>query len=244
MTLGGMRMNFYITLGLDIVTVLIVGYCVYTAARKGFLRTVAQLMAYMAIVLVASAVSRAAAPIIYERFLEPVLLRQTPMKNAALASAGGGPADLMAIRSGSLLELLPNGVDLDYWLDKAKDGAEDIKDELLDELLESTVRPAAESAIYALCFTAVFCVLSVAANMILSAVGVVRYIPVIGRINSFLGAVVGAGEGVLLVWLCALFLRGMLTLGQGSWWFFTEAIARDTWIFRYFFDPGLLAGIL
>lgn len=238
-------MNGYVTVGLDVATAVIIGYCVFAAARKGFLRTVAQMAAYLLIVFIASSVSKAAAPIVYERFVAPMLLGEMPMENAALASAGSAaPPGAMALRQGSLLELLPNGIDVEYWLEKAQESAEDLKEGILDELLETTVRPAAVSAISALCFTLVFCVLSVVANILLSAMGIVRHIPVIGRVNSFLGAVLGLVEGFLLVWLCALFLHGMLTLGQGSWWVFTERAARNTWIFRYFFDPGLLVGIL
>lgn len=236
-----MGTNFYIAVGLDVLTVAVIGYCVYAAARKGFLRTIAQLIAYILIVMLASVVSRAAAPVIYERFVEPMLLGDMPMENAALAMSGTGGANTLSVRPGmALLELLPQGIDLNYWMEKAQDGAEGLKEEILDEILESTVRPAAVNAISGLCFAAVFCVLSVVANIILTATGIVRYIPVIGHINAFLGAVLGALEGLLLVWLCALFLRGMLTLGQGSWWIFTERIARDTWIFRYFFDPALI----
>lgn len=236
--------TFYIAVALDIVTVAIVASCVYSAARKGFLRTVAQLAAYLVIVLVASSVSKAAAPVIYSHYVEPMLLGEQPMRNAALASVASGKGPELLAVSPELLELLPKGVDVEYWMEKAQDGAAELKDEILDELLHSTVRPAAVNAISALCFTGIFCVLSVVANVILSATGVVRYIPVIGRINSFLGAVIGLAEGLLLVWLAALFLRGMLTLGQGSWWIFTERAATDSWIFRYFFDPSLLAGIL
>lgn len=237
-----MGTNFYAAVGLDVLTVAVIGYCVYAAARKGFLRTIAQLIAYLLIVLFASTVSRAAAPIIYERFVEPMILGDRPMENAALAMSNmAGNADTLSVKPGlELMELLPRDIDLDYWLEKAQDGAEGLKDEILGDILETTVRPAAVNAISGLCFAAVFCVLSVVANIILSATGIVRYIPVIGHINAFLGAVLGALEGLLLVWLCALFLRGMLTLGQGDWWIFTEKIARDTWIFRYFFDTSLI----
>lgn len=47
---------------LDIAAVTIVVYCAHAAAKKGFLRTVIQMVAYVAIILAASFFSRAGRP--------------------------------------------------------------------------------------------------------------------------------------------------------------------------------------
>lgn len=232
---------FLVSLGLDAAVLAIVGHCAYAAARKGFLRTVAQMATYFVIVFIASAVSRAAAPLIYDRLVEPMLFGDAPMRNAFLASVR--PPGLMA-SAPRLLEMLPKSIDLEYWLQKAQEGMGGVTEEFLDGLMESTIRPAAVQAISALCFTVLFAALSAGVHIFLSAAGVVKHIPVIGPLNSLLGAAVGAVEGLLLAFLLALFLRGMLTLGQGEWWFFTEQAAQKSWIFRYFFDPSLLAALL
>ena len=64
---------FFVFLGLDAAVLVIIGHCVYAAAKKGFLQTVAQMAAYLAVVFVASVISRAAAPLIYDRLVEPML---------------------------------------------------------------------------------------------------------------------------------------------------------------------------
>ena len=232
---------FWVSLGLDAAVLAIVGHCVYAAARKGFLRTVAQMATYFVIVFVASAASRAAAPLIYDHLVEPMFFGNAPMQNAFLAAVR--PPNMMAAAP-RLLEMLPKSIDLEYWLQKAQEGMGGVTEDLLESLLESTIRPAAVQAISALCFTVLFAALSAATHVFLSVSGAVKHIPVIGPVNSLLGAVVGAGEGLLLAFLLALFLRGMLTLGQGEWWFFTEQAAQKSWIFRYFFDPSLLAALL
>ena len=232
---------FFVSLGLDAAVLVIIGHCVYAAAKKGFLRTVAQMAAYLAVVLVASVISRAAAPLIYDRLVEPMLFGNAPMQNAFLAAVR--PQNLMAAAP-RLLEMLPKGIDLEYWLEKAQEGMGGITEEILESLLESTIRPAAVQAISALCFTVLFAALSAGVHVFLSAAGIVKHITGFGPVNSFLGAVVGAAEGLLLAFLLAFFLRGMLILGQGEWWFFTEQAAQKSWIFRYFFDPSLLAALL
>ena len=56
----------YVSIGLDLAALAIVVWCARAAAKKGFLRTVLQMVAYVVILAVAAAVSKAAAPILYD----------------------------------------------------------------------------------------------------------------------------------------------------------------------------------
>ena len=80
-------MDFYVAIGLDLAAVAIVGYCIYAAAKKGFLRTVIQMVAYVAVILAASFLSNAAAPVIYDRVVEPMLLEEHQGGSGAAAGS-------------------------------------------------------------------------------------------------------------------------------------------------------------
>ena len=233
----------YAAIGLDVATVAVVGWCTVAAAKKGFLRTVIQMIAYVAILLAAAFFSKAAAPVLYDRVVEPMLLSRAGQtdeapparKNAALIAAG--PEDLLS----SLEDALDGARDV---LGDAADGllpggdpAEESS--LAEDLADVTLRPLMVNAIQMVTFAVVFAVLSLLANVMLSTLGLVRYLPVVGTLNALLGAVVGVLQGLLIVWMLALLLRGLLDLYPGGVWVFPPEVVGRTWLFKYFADPAL-----
>lgn len=231
-------MDFLKALALDAGALLLIGWCVYSASRKGFVRMALQAVLYFTVFLLASNMSERAAPILYDRYIAPIVSQQTTeMENAVLAStAPASPRSSLE----KILDFLPDEIDLDYWSNLAQEELERTKDEMIEDLIETTIRPAAIAAIRSMCFALIFFVCSWVGHTILRALGVIRYLPVIGSINAFMGAVLGLGQGLLLVWLIALLLHGLLILGQGSWWVFTPSIIESGFFFRYFFNPKLL----
>lgn len=237
-------MELTASLGLDLAAVIIVLYCAVAAAKKGFLRTVIQMVAYVTILLAASFLSRAAAPIIYDQIVGPMLEQrgsgavspETPKSNAQLISMA--PHGLLVWESpqdalDSIKDALPENID-----------PEAFANDLLHDLSDATLRPMAINAIQAIAFVAIFALLSLLANLLLSALGVINYLPVVGVLNAALGCVVGILQGVLLVWLLALFLQGMLYLHPEGWWVFNPTTADGTFVFRYFMNPSLLKGLV
>ena len=65
-------MEWIAAIALDFTAVWIVIYCAHAAAKKGFLRTVVQMAAYVGVLAFSSHLSGEAAPVIYERVVEPM----------------------------------------------------------------------------------------------------------------------------------------------------------------------------
>lgn len=226
--------------GLDIAAVAIVVYCAHAAAKKGFLRTVIQMVAYVAIILAASFFSRAAAPVIYDRVVEPMITRQEAPREP-------GGAELVSYGRVGMLSAFDDGLDaLESGIGSVKDmlsdelGPQTLADGIVDELADATLRPLMVSAIGMIGFVLIFSILSIVANILLSTLGIVNHLPVVGPINALLGGAVGVLEGVLLVWVFAFLLRGLLGIYPEGWWVFDADTIGHTFLFRYFADPTLL----
>ena len=233
----------YVSIGLDLAAVAIVIWFARAAAKKGFLRTVLQMVAYVVILALAAVVSKAAAPILYDRVVEPMLLdcpaqeERASHQNADLVYAG--PGGLLSLSE----DLLGAAEELTQDL---RDAAEDLLPEDLDaqglagELADAALRPLAENAIRMVVFAVLFVTLSLLANVLLSALGLVNYLPVVGPINALLGMLVGVLQGLLLVWALGLLLQGLLQLYPNGFWVFDPGVIDRTWVFRYVAHPGLL----
>lgn len=231
-------MDFTAALGLDIAAAAIVIYCMVSAARKGFLRTIVQMAAYVAIVMAASFLSRAAAPVIYDRIVEPMIFESSrsedapqSKQNAALVSAvPHGLLSLLDEALDPLTDLLPENLD-----------PQEFADDLIDDLTDATLRPLMISAISMIGFVAVFAILSLLANILLSALGIINYVPVVGTFNALLGGAVGILQGVLIVWVLAVLLGGLLHIYPEGWWIFNQNVIGKTFLFQYFMNPALLS---
>lgn len=217
-------MEQLIAIGLDIVAVIIVLLCMNAAAKKGFLRTVIQMIAYLVILLASSFLSRAAAPVVYDKIVQPILLEriepqgETNPSNAALISAA--PRGTLSMLDINLDSLIP---DID-------------KSDLLEDITDAAVRPLMISAISMIGFFIIFAVLSLMVNILLTALGVIDHIPVIGTVNAVLGGAVGVFQGLLLILVLCILLKGLLHLHPGGWPLLNEDVLNRTYICRYFLN--------
>ena len=237
----------YVSVGLDIVALAVVVWCARAAAKKGFLRTVLQMVAYVVILAVAAVVSKAAAPILYDRVLEPMLLDQRPAQeesaqkqNADLVYAG--PAGVLSF----VEDLMGSAEGLSQELQAAAEELlpEDLDPEALaEEFADAALRPLALNAIRMVTFAVLFVGLSLVANLLLSMLGLVNYLPVVGPINALLGMLVGILQGLLIVWILGLLLHGLLQLYPEGFWIFDPGVIDQTWLFRYIANPSLLGGL-
>ncbi|MCI8648707.1 MAG: hypothetical protein HFG20_01150 [Anaerotruncus sp.] len=229
-------MEFPIAIMLDLIAVCIVLYCAHSAAKKGFARTVIQMLSYLLVVMAASFLSKATAPLIYDRVVRPIVLEEREqsrgnLQNAALVSML--PRGISVERSG-LEGLLPENFDLEELAEDLL--PEDMLDGLAEELEEATIRPLAISAISMVGFVVLFTILSILANMLLSALGIINHLPLIGPVNALLGGAIGVLEGALIVLVLAVLLRGLLYLHPEGWWIFDDTLVSKTYLFRYFYD--------
>ena len=234
-------MDLATAIGLDLVAVGCVLYCAYAAAKKGFIRTVIQMIAYIVVIAVAAAASKAVAPVIYERLVRPALTENF-YEQAAPKSIDNAMLARIPLSAG--LKALSEDA-LDALEDMLPEDLGDLPDEtqdLLEDLSDTALRPVMEGAIGMIAFVAIFAALSIITNLILSALGIINHLPVIGPVNAMFGCLVGILQGVLLVCVLAILLRGILNLYPHGWWVISsEDVVQKSYIFKYFYNPALLA---
>lgn len=224
--------TFLIAIGLDLAVVAILIYSAQIASKKGFVRTVIQMIAYVVVLVASAFFSRAAAPVLYERVVVPMLEERADEfgrppnyeahNNAALVSADDG--SISAAMDGILEELDPQGI--------------------IGDLSDATLRPLLISGISMIVFVVLFAVLSMVVNTILSMLGIINHIPVIGRVNATLGGVVGLLQGLMIVLILAVLMQGIFYLYPQGWEYLNPQIISQSYIFKHFFDLEKIANVL
>ena len=203
---------------IDVLLVFAFVLTVWMAARRGFLRTVLQLGAWILSIAVAGVLSAALAPPIYEAFFAgPArLLIEQNIGAAAESSQAAQYAQ-------QVIEELPEAV-------RQLAGVAGVSTEGLignlqsnftvanaAELLEqSLVSPIAIAVIrFAICL-GLFLLLLLALRFLAHKLSRLREIPVLKQTDWILGAALGLVKGVLLVLMLALFLRAAAALNEGG----------------------------
>lgn len=235
-----------VALALDAVCAAIIFWCARAAAKRGFVRTVIQMLAYLAVVLTASFLSEALAPVVYEHIVEPMLLDriqiapQERRANAALVSA----------MQDTPLSSTQLSLELEDVLDSARELVPEMLDpsemaqDLLQGITQSALRPLIINAISMVGFVILFSLFSILANILLASLGVINHLPVIGPVNALFGCAVGILQGVLFAWVAALLFQGLLYFRPDGWWYFTQEAVDKTFLMQRLLDPQTWRALL
>lgn len=195
--------------------------------RRGLVRTLSELAAVALALLLATQISRAAAPVLVDRALRPAahaaIERRVEELSAETESASreglqrvleGIPNAFLREKAADALEgMLASGQLLGGW---ALEPLSALCEELADAALDTVVRDMVQSVLCAACFLLLACLLRLAAR----ALRVVERLPVARQCNELGGAALGLGKGLLLVCLAVWVLRltGVVTaeMAEGS----------------------------
>lgn len=110
------------------------------------------------------------------------------------------------------------------------------RDAVIDGIIEPCFIMIMRNIAFVVIFALVCTVLGIAASLL----KFVNKIPVLGGFNSAAGAVLGAVEGAVAVFVACLFIRMLITLTGGNVVFLNEATIDETYLFRLFYHLDFL----
>ncbi len=204
---------------LDVILITIFAAFIFTAAKKGFMLTLLELLA----VIVALAMSHQLSPVVaqatYDAVLEESLIKtvETQIDETLNISSTTAQAEL-------LLESIPDfmvsfassaGVDLEEV--KTQISFEKFSSEnLATELVEKIAQPIAVGALTVIFFLLLSAVLIFALKWLAKLLSKLFKLPLIGTVNKVLGGVLGACKGVLVIVFVCTFLELIFANGDSE----------------------------
>lgn len=117
-------------------------------------------------------------------------------------------------------------------------GMLDTRTSLSETVMQNFVRPSCILVFRSIAFVIIFALVLLVLKLIASVSGIIKKIPVIGDVNSLLGGMAGAVEGVLIVFAICLLTRLAVCLLDGNVIMFNDETIANTYIFKriYNFD--------
>lgn len=202
---------------LDIAAVAVVGIFLTLGIHRGFIKTAIRLIGLVVALCAAGLAATPLAEWIFDALLnEP--LRATVSQHAA--SAAVAALDTAREQVVSVLELLPSVVKSAFDLSGmtvTQSGEALAAEPLTQIVMDSIVRPLCVSLLQAVLFLALFLALFLIIGWAGKAVNkVFTTLPLIRQINGALGGLLGALEGVAMVYVLSLVLKLYMTMSGAS----------------------------
>lgn len=186
---------------LDAVTILIPILCIVFGYRRGFLRSVVQLVGLFAAFLVAMHLSSALAPQVFDDFISQPL-QETVISTIRESDTTSIEEQVQAVVDG-LPEFLVNLLNAD---EAAKTALEQLSQQVdesapvvAETLVVNVIRPLAVSLIHFILFILLFAVLMLVVKLLTVIIKPLTKLPVLHQVDGVLGGAIGVLKGVLFV---------------------------------------------
>ena len=228
---------------LDVVSVVILVVCIWSAARRGFVKTIIGFVGTLLAVAAAAIFGPAAASVIRVRLVGPFFERTVGDYLMTYMSGVGESAEAFAAQFNQLLAEMPEV--LEAYLRRFSVSPEEVRQSFEASSLESA-KDAAVSAIStplsqavsnALGFLLVFVAALLLIKLLTVLLDTAAKLPLLRSVNKGLGVALGAVQGVLIVLVfagvithLAPFLENYMTTA------FDANTISSTLVFKYFYE--------
>jgi len=211
-----------------LILVLMVGGC----ARKGLIRTLVSLFGYLLAGIAAGILSTPVAKFLYDNLVKDILkMLITQQIDAKMTEGVAAIGELLSGVPESLLRMI-QGQDLSQLLFDGDTSA--FAEKIVQEALQEPVLAILRSLCFFLLFSVALMIVRHFSRML---TGLYR-IPVLGSVNTFLGGVVGALEGLFIIFLISVAMKAVIIFTGGELGWLNESVLDATYIFRFFYSFG------
>lgn len=226
-------MNNWVPFIYDAAAVIIILICMARGAKDGFAKAFVQTVGMVVSVAAALYVSRVCASLIYTTAIQPGLLNtiESSIENAV---------DTESVISGlkSALNGIPalSAVFFDFsGVEASLDGAVNLESSKIASVVESgVIRPVVEPLLQTVIFIATLIILMFVVTLLAKGSKTFNRVPVIGGINSFLGAVMGIINGGVLLCAAAAIIS-LIISAKGSSEYLSADIISNTYLFKWIY---------
>lgn len=219
---------------LDILIVLIVLICIFLSAKRGFMRTLIEVVGFIAAIFIAFTVSSPIANTVYDKMIEPSIVKtveSTASENAATATnIVDNVWDKLPglITKNSLINISKDAV-----TQKVETDAIENSTVLANTISESFIKPSAVKILSTLISTILVVVLIFAVKILAKYINKLFNFSVIGSINKFLGGILGLVKGIAISIIFCMIITLIISVTKNGFLIFNYENINNSYVFKY-----------
>ena len=220
---------------LDILIVLIVAFYIYSCARRGFVRTVIEMIGYFLAIYLAFSFSGVIAESVYDNFVGPSIAENISDKLSLSPEADTDD------KVDAIWDSLPEIV-----LNDAANSKNQLKNSIINnnsnvgtieslaqKATDATVKPTVLPIIQTVATILLFFILMFVVKFIARIINKVFNLPLIGSLNKFLGGIIGGFKGAIFATIFVMIIMFVISLTKEGFWIFTEENIDKSVLFKF-----------
>ncbi|MBO4432425.1 MAG: CvpA family protein [Clostridia bacterium] len=235
----------WISLIIDVVIVAIVVVSALISAKRGFVRTMVELVGFIAAFLIASAVSQPLADITYDRFIGPsIVSKVTEATNNANEEISAEILDENASVLSEIWDSLPDiiknnsgefGIDKDALEETIRSYTTIETGEYAQKVSDDITKPIIGKLLSAVYSIIIFVVVSLIVKLLAPLANKVFSVSIVGKVNTILGGVIGAMKGCVTVFIICVIISVLVAFTNDGFGVFTPENISKTFLFKIFY---------
>ncbi|MBQ2676505.1 MAG: CvpA family protein [Clostridia bacterium] len=226
-------------IAIDLIIIAIIAVFAWISAKRGFVRTVIELVGYVLAVVLAFSVSSAAANAIYEGGMRPKIVNaiQTNIENAKSDDYAGAVEDTWEAIPDFITGMIENtGHTQQSVTEKIESLVTDGAAYAAETVTDTVIKPVAVNLITMLLAAILFIILMIVVKFLAKFINSLFNIPILGTLNTTLGGVVGVVKGGVIVFAVISIIGVSLTIFDNAIWIFTPQLVEETFIFKAIYN--------
>ena len=225
---------------LDLIIVGIIVFSIFLSARHGFVRSLIEVVGFIAAFSIAFTISSPLAKVTYDKIIGPKIVA----KVESITSDGGSSVASQiwdafpGVIKNNSAEL---GIDQQSFLNKVDSTISSGASDSAVKISEDVTRPIVIRLVGAFYSTVITGVLIILIRFLARIINKSFKIALLGKINGFLGGVLGAVKGIVFAFIFCAIISVVVLLTKDGLWFFTPANIASSSLFKliYGFSPFL-----
>lgn len=228
---------------LDISVVAIICFFAWRCSKKGFVKAAVLFFGFVIAAIAARLISVPLSEGIYNGLIKDSVA-------ASINETIGETAGNIGESIGSAVDALPGVIRNAAGFFLGGESAESIVSESISEkgltlaqsIESDIVAPAVTALLQTVLFLVLFFILSFLIKRFAFIGGLFNKIPLVGKVNMFLGGILGTLEGIIIVFLAAVFIYFALLIVGGNFPVSAEDI-DNSYLFKFFYNKNPLINI-
>ena len=222
---------------LDLIVVSIIVFYVYLSAKRGFVRTVIELIGYFLAIFLATTLSSPVSNFVYDSFISPGIVED--VTGETNLTTDSSDEDKINQIWNSLPDIV---VKNEEKADLSKDTLRDTinktdsglpVDSLAKSATDATVKPIILPIIKAIATVLLFIILMFVVKILAKVINKVFNLPLIGKLNRFLGGIIGLLKGVIFATIFVMLIVFFVSVSENGFLFFNYENIDRSIIFKF-----------
>lgn len=212
---------------LDLILALIVVVCILLAVKKGFVRSLIEVVGYVLAIIIAFSVSGIAANYIYDNVIDEVVV-----ETVSTAIEENSEKALEALPDYLTVLLEQADFDIESLLNTNDSDALNVAKQASDNIL----RPLAVGILKTVISVVAFLILMIIVKLLAKAINSMFKGAVLGTANKVLGMALGGVKGVVIATIFSMIVYFVASLSENDFLFFTNEAINESVAAKFIID--------